>query len=291
MSSNFLTDFQNAKLDFQKNSNSKEKIYKNSQIEIAENIMTYENSFIQLSNITQVWRGDIPKEELPMGTLIFFGSIGIIMIGMGFAFSGFLAFLGLLLLVAVIFIGYRIQMGIKQYYGLNIELSSNRLLSFTSSEKEVITAAFNVLGNIIKDGKTHDASFINFETGSIQSSVSTTEIIKEKVMGDKITATGGSNVVGRDNKGLVNQSSNSANVFDINWDEMKKDLIDFKENNLMYHDSDVMRKTVDDALVAVENQDTGKLENTFLKAGSVAIEIFGKVTGTALGTFAAGLLK
>jgi len=107
-------------------------------------------------------------------------------------------------------------------------------------------------------------------------------------MSDIIIATNG-NVVSKSKNVSIKQTIGSKP--DVNWYEMKKELNDFINSNPLYHESMAMRQIVDDALCAVETKDIGKLENIFKKAGSFALEVFTKISGSALGAFAASLLK
>jgi len=162
-------------------SDNKEKIYKDSQLEIYDNIMVYgnENNFVQLTNITQVWKGEIPKENLPVGMLFSGALIGLVLLIVGLVSSAILAVIGVIIFGGIVFLAYHLNSKIIQYYGLNIELNSGRMISFTSSDSKCITGAFNVLGNIIKDGVAHGDTMINFGTGNIVSKASSIEIGKD----------------------------------------------------------------------------------------------------------------
>ena len=161
MNANLLTDL------LGNSSDKKEMVYKDSQLEIVKNIMTYEGSFLQLSNITQVWKGKIEKESLPVVPLLIGGIVGIVLLFFS-SISAFFAFLGVIVLGIVVFVVYR-HSQIPQYYGLNIELNSGRTVAFSSTDVAFIAKAFEVLGNIVADRTEYGDAIINFGNGTIVS--------------------------------------------------------------------------------------------------------------------------
>lgn len=156
--------------------NSKEKVFISSKVNILGNVITCENSFLQISNITQVWEGTIPKPAIPIIPLIISTLISIIC----FYFSKdveliILILPGVAILVIVLFV-FSKYINAPQYYGLNIELTSSNIYSFTSDNKEFINRAYNVLKLIIQTQNTNSNLILNFGDGIILNGVDSKKI-------------------------------------------------------------------------------------------------------------------
>lgn len=89
----------------------------------------------------------------------------------------------------------------------------------------------------------------------------------------------------------VSISLAACSISPAEWGRMEQELLHFMENNSEYKKSAVIKTMSDDALCAIKSKDENKLREAFRKAGAYAIEIICKVSGSALGAFAAATLK
>jgi hypothetical protein len=152
-----------------KNDNKKEKVFKDAEMKITGNIVFCDNNtFIQISNISQVNKGVIPKSKLPLMPLAFSGGLGFILLLFGLTQrdATISAIFGIIILGVVAFVIYKNYKEIN-YYGLIIEITSGGSFSFISDDEKFISKVFNVLGNIIEDGIKGDNVLVNFGSGTI----------------------------------------------------------------------------------------------------------------------------
>lgn len=151
---------ENALEDLLKLNNKKEKIFKDATLVIRGNIILFSGHFIQISNITQIRKGNIPKDPFPLAFLL----ISCILIYLAFIFS----FYGIGIVVLLFDLG-RIYTFFKQvqYYGLSIELNSGNSYFFTSADKSFVGKVFDVLLNIIEDNNSEANYMMNFGNGVI----------------------------------------------------------------------------------------------------------------------------
>lgn len=153
----------------------KENFFESPVIRIKGNALSCKNSFIQISNITQVWNEKIRKA--PLNTRAIFSSIlfafllfvGAIIL---FASSGgsrssysrssssdsagmvalgvFLLLLSILFVVIAILI-FRSYAKQPQWYGLNLTLNSRESFSYASMNESYVLRAYNTLYSIIEE--------------------------------------------------------------------------------------------------------------------------------------------
>ncbi len=142
-----------------------ETLFESAVVNLKGNIINCQESFIQISNITQVWTGTLPKKPLPIMTLFICGALGFVCFSL-IKLSVILSIAGLGLWCVVGIIIYRHNYN-PTSYGLNIELNSGHCYSFLSTDHSFISNVFTVLRNIIQDNNTSNNYLINFGTGTI----------------------------------------------------------------------------------------------------------------------------
>lgn len=141
------------------NKNNSQKTFNTPTLKIEGNGIDCQDTFIHIKNITQIWIGEIPKKSLPILYLLCLVVVGFILFIVNF-------FIGLipLAIAAVVFIIYNKQI---TYYGMNIELSSGRIYSFTSSNKKYLLLAYDCIKSIIN--KPSDIGYnINLNNGDLK---------------------------------------------------------------------------------------------------------------------------
>lgn len=145
--------------------NEKEKILENAILKIKGNIILSDNHFIQIKNITQIWKGKIEKQKLPLKNIIISTIIALLIIAILKT-----NFIGILISLIILgFNAFTIYKILNQtiYYGLHIELNSGNSYFFKSSQQDFLSDVFNVLINVIRDGNIKTEYLINFGSGSI----------------------------------------------------------------------------------------------------------------------------
>ncbi|MDR3085794.1 MAG: DUF6232 family protein [Christensenellaceae bacterium] len=142
------------------------KVFKNETVSIEGNIIRCQQNFIQISSISQVWTGQLPKTPLPWLGISFLCVTGLLtcVIGRGVAYPT----LGGLLLIG---------MGIgvfawsyaknKDLYGLHIEMSSGHTYTFIAEDAKFVVQAFEALAHIVRTKLTAENILLNFGSGKI----------------------------------------------------------------------------------------------------------------------------
>lgn len=128
-----------------------ERIIKNAQIELAGNLMKSENFGIRISNIIQVWPGMRPKQKitLPMMLFLLFADF-MSVIFMNELAATLIVFTSLL----VLYISYYMQ---EEFQGLNIQLSTGEICTFTSDDKDFINQVYQTIIKVLaRDDKEYD---------------------------------------------------------------------------------------------------------------------------------------
>jgi len=146
----------------------KSKVLESAELTVKDNVISFAGTAMQISNVTQVWKGSLPKKSFPaypvvVGALL---GLGALIFGM----SGGGGIVGLLGLAILGFVAYAIwkHKSQMQYYAVHIELNSGRQVSFTSPQLNFIDEAFAVLSNIICEGNKGNKRYnINFGSGII----------------------------------------------------------------------------------------------------------------------------
>lgn len=148
-------------------SNSK-KQFSNIVMQIQGNALCFEDNLIQLSNITRVWLGSVPKESLKFIPILVCILIGLfLLIGGMRSGSPLLNVIGLgFCLIAVYFIyQYKSQ---KQLHAINMELNSSQYFSFFSEDKDFLKKAFQTIQSIMTDTEEKmNNTTINFTNSNI----------------------------------------------------------------------------------------------------------------------------
>lgn len=105
--------------------------FKSAVMSIYGNGIDCQDTFIHTRNITQMWIGTIPKKPMPFIPIIIFGVVGLFLIQE----KVLLGLISLAIARVIIFLNLKQT----EYYGMNIELSSGRIYSFTSSDRSFLT--------------------------------------------------------------------------------------------------------------------------------------------------------
>lgn len=138
--------------------NKKQTTFETPTLTIAGNGIDCQDTFIHTRNITQIWIGQIPKKPMPMVPII-------VLLAIGFGLFNVKFILGLIpiaIAIAIIFINYN-QVTL---YGMNIELSSGRIYSFTSSKRNYLEKAYDCIKNIINRNLQVEYK-VNLNSGTI----------------------------------------------------------------------------------------------------------------------------
>ena len=163
---------------------SKDKIFKSARIFVKGNVIITEDCVIQISSISSIWIGDIPKKPLPKWLLAI---LAILSLGCFYAGGTFILF-GLVLLAIGGFILYRYYTK-SDLFGLVMELNSGKPYSFISTNKVFLQNVLNILSNILKDNKDSKLTYnINFADGTIINDINKSDIKienKEPIYEDK----------------------------------------------------------------------------------------------------------
>jgi hypothetical protein len=168
--------------------NNKNKYFEGENLAIKGNILVCErdNTFIQISNITQVYLGRSPKKAFPIIPFAFFAilaylgisqnfSIGTGVLQLGAAMGGNIFFVAIInififigylsaIVAAIILIFYLLQI---RKYSLNLKLASSNVYSFSAKDKSFLQGAYGTLLEIIHDGNKLYEGSINFNAEAI----------------------------------------------------------------------------------------------------------------------------
>lgn len=129
------------------------KIFKNAQVTLEGNLIRCENNSIQISNVSQIWSGRLPKVRIPVNlvvVLLFMAFIGYYFINSTFIV---IAALGSVFFLVC---NYWIQV---EYHGLNLELCSGEIYSFVSKNTVFVNRVYHLINEII--AKNNDLSIYN----------------------------------------------------------------------------------------------------------------------------------
>ena len=139
---------------------------------IKGNVMTFNTHLLQLSNITRVWTGQLPKKPLAKLPLI----VLIIVCYLFFRFN--IIWAAVLTLLVIIYLVYSYS---KQtiYHGINIEISSAQIYSFICDNENNVKIAFDCLSDCISKRNNNNIYEINMNNGIINKG----EINNSKVIG------------------------------------------------------------------------------------------------------------
>lgn len=149
-------------------SKSDSKVLESQELVIRGNGIVFNNTVMQISNITQIWAGSIDKKPLALSHVIGGILASLVLFFAGIAFDG----LGFLIVISLIVMGFVLYVlwehkSQVQKYAVNIELSSSRRYAFTSPQRDFIYKAFNVLCSIIVDvGSNTGVYSLNFHDGT-----------------------------------------------------------------------------------------------------------------------------
>lgn len=127
--------------------NEKEKSIETSQLKITGNIMTWEDTMIQLANVSSISTTPLVLRGFPWWTLFIF-IIGFILKKN----SGFLMFLCFVIGAAGIIWWYVINETRKESINLNLMLNSGYCFSIQFKDRTFVNKVLEVLKCIIKDG-------------------------------------------------------------------------------------------------------------------------------------------
>ena len=147
-----------------KNNSSNNQVIDTGFFTIKGNILLSDNIFIQMSNITRVWTGQLPKKPLPLIPVIILIIAGIIL----FDIKIWLAILAIIIAGIIIFVN------VKQtvYHGINIELNSGNIYSFICDDPSYVKKAFDCLSQCIYNKTNYNKYYkINLNNGVINSGV------------------------------------------------------------------------------------------------------------------------
>ncbi|MDR2513604.1 MAG: DUF6232 family protein [Christensenellaceae bacterium] len=147
------------------------KVFQNENVRIEGNIIRCQENFIQISNISQVWTGQLPKKPLPWLWIIALCAAGAVALWQSPDRFGnpqpVPVLLGLALLIAGIGLGLWTANSNQDLFGLHIEMSSGGTYSFVSSSTFFIQEAFETISEIVRTGKTTENILMNFGSGTI----------------------------------------------------------------------------------------------------------------------------
>lgn len=140
----------------------REKVFSNPILRIKGNAIACEDNFIHINNITQVWVGELPKPTIPWLWVVL-GAL----VGLTFLSLPLLNLVGIAILVCiVVYVVTRLNK--PKIYGLNIELNSARMYSFTSRDSQFLHKVYEVLQNIAFDGGlVAETLIVNLGNGTI----------------------------------------------------------------------------------------------------------------------------
>jgi len=144
------------------------KVFESPKITIRRNGLLFGGTVIQISNITRVWTGLIPKKPFPWLVFILLLVVIVSAFSVGAWESGNPILIVPIFpaVLVVVYAGYRHHRSQVQFYAVNLELSSGRHFGFTSPDIKFIGKAFNVLTKIIMDAGNDNASYtLNFQDG------------------------------------------------------------------------------------------------------------------------------
>lgn len=129
------------------------KIFKNAQVTLEGNLIRCENNSIQISNVSQIWAGGLPKVRIPMNLVLVL--LSMVFIGYYFINSTFIVITAL---GSVFFLvcNYWIQV---EYRGLNLELCSGEIYSFVSKNTVFVNRVYHLINQII--AKNNDTTIYN----------------------------------------------------------------------------------------------------------------------------------
>ena len=142
-----------------------EKFIETPSLLIKKNIMTWDNTVIQLSNISYISASDIPLAKFPV-----WAALAILI---GFWLLGKSTFLALLLIAvsaAGLYFWYKANEKRRQGAILTIRMNSGHNLYFTFEEKKFLLRVVHVLENIIINGGANAPIDINIKGCTINNS-------------------------------------------------------------------------------------------------------------------------
>lgn len=142
-----------------------EKDIKTPSLLIKKNIMTWNDTMIQLSNVSLITAANIDSAPFPIWTAL--------AILAGVAFFGTSATLGILLLAlggVTIYFWYTGNEKRKEGAILTIRMNSGHNLHFTFEDKKFLLRVVNVLENIIIDGGSNSQVTIDIKNCEITNS-------------------------------------------------------------------------------------------------------------------------
>ena len=118
-------------------------------------------SFIQISNITQVWIGEILKPPFPWIVVLIGIAASVALWYFKFEIIG--------ITLSVIIAVYACAKAFKpKRYALNIEMASARVFSFTSTNAKYLQNTYEILQNIVFDGGlAREKIIVNLGSGTI----------------------------------------------------------------------------------------------------------------------------
>lgn len=160
---------------------SEKDIRKEARVKIENNVMEYDNSAIQLSNISSINISPIPKE--PYSSWMFIGSLlGILMIsiGRGTKLIGFI-----ILMVCLINLAYVYYMNNQLGEYLTIELNSGKSVFFSCKNEQFLVQSKQAMIQAFNEkGKYMEVNFSNCSIhdlaleGNIDRSINNSTIVK-----------------------------------------------------------------------------------------------------------------
>lgn len=130
-----------------------EKYIETPSLLIKKNIMTWDNTIIQLSNVSYISAANIATNSFPLLAAL------VILVGL-VLLQGEIAFVGLLLIAAGavwIYHWYSENEKCKQGAILTIRMNSGHNLYFTFESKKFLLQVLDILERIIIDGGTHNS--------------------------------------------------------------------------------------------------------------------------------------
>lgn len=124
------------------------------------------NSIVQIDNITQMWEGTVPRKPLKVINILI-----VVLIGYLFA-SGTLypKLIGYIIFISLGYYFYNRYTKARER-AVNIEISSGRIFSLVSKDREFISKVFKYLSKIIIEKNVNINQVINFETGTFINSI------------------------------------------------------------------------------------------------------------------------
>ena len=137
--------------------------FEDSLMRVEGNVIISENNLIQITNVTQVWTGPVPKKPLPYFWLAVLAILGIGAIGLRNVFT---VIVGVLLLAICTVIIY-MHFSADAVYALNLELNSGRTYSFFTKRTEFVNKSFEFLTEIFEQNNYTGNYLINFGNGTI----------------------------------------------------------------------------------------------------------------------------